>query len=604
MTRVSQRYVIDGKDNTAKARKSAEKGFFDLDKSVQSLSASLKGGATVAATFVGVFASKALKDGLNELSNIQRQMGRISGVIQATGGAAGITAGEIREMADAIALTTLENENNVREAAAQLLTFRNITGDVFRRTIDLSADLAELGFGSIQRSSVQLAKALEDPVRGLGRLRLVGVSFTKTQEDIIKGFAENNQLVEAQTEILDVLASQVENVAEAANVGLAGALDTAGQRYRQFTSVLAETTVYSTAVDAVNKFSDALVFFRQLIAPTTDEIVADLEEKLARTRAAIEGGKGFIFGGSLYEDAVKRAQEVSEALFLAKQARDAERDSIRLAREEMEKEAAARKEEADEANKVVEQEKEKLKLAKETADAKKAFLSGLEKESKTLVRDVNSLAKEAEFYARIGDETIEIREHLARISELQDLGVLPITQAEQAAAMYAEQLRQVTEESDKLKEKTSEITPEARNLGFTFQSAFEDAILEAKNLREVLKGLIKDLGRAVLRQFTEPAFTAVGGAVASFISGKQHGGPVMANQPYVVGERGPELFIPHTSGKIDPNVGSGVTVNQSFDFTNANPATIALLRQEAASIQENTIMSLIELRQSGALPNF
>jgi hypothetical protein len=34
---------------------------------------------------------------------------------------------------------------------------------------------------------------------------------------------------------------------------------------------------------------------------------------------------------------------------------------------------------------------------------------------------------------------------------------------------------------------------------------------------------------------------------------RQHGGPVSAMQPYIVGERGPELFVPHASGTVVPN---------------------------------------------------
>lgn len=38
---------------------------------------------------------------------------------------------------------------------------------------------------------------------------------------------------------------------------------------------------------------------------------------------------------------------------------------------------------------------------------------------------------------------------------------------------------------------------------------------------------------------------------------RQHGGPVSAYQSYLVGERGPELFLPATSGRIIPNGGFG-----------------------------------------------
>ena len=41
------------------------------------------------------------------------------------------------------------------------------------------------------------------------------------------------------------------------------------------------------------------------------------------------------------------------------------------------------------------------------------------------------------------------------------------------------------------------------------------------------------------------------------LEGRQHGGPVRAGRPYMVGERGPELFVPSRSGRIDPNVSSG-----------------------------------------------
>ena len=36
---------------------------------------------------------------------------------------------------------------------------------------------------------------------------------------------------------------------------------------------------------------------------------------------------------------------------------------------------------------------------------------------------------------------------------------------------------------------------------------------------------------------------------------RQHGGPVGAGKPYIVGERGPELFVPNQSGRIEPNSG-------------------------------------------------
>jgi hypothetical protein len=54
---------------------------------------------------------------------------------------------------------------------------------------------------------------------------------------------------------------------------------------------------------------------------------------------------------------------------------------------------------------------------------------------------------------------------------------------------------------------------------------------------------------------------AIGGALG-FGGGRAMGGPVSAGTAYVVGERGPELFVPRGSGTIVPNgAGRGTTIN-------------------------------------------
>ena len=61
-----------------------------------------------------------------------------------------------------------------------------------------------------------------------------------------------------------------------------------------------------------------------------------------------------------------------------------------------------------------------------------------------------------------------------------------------------------------------------------------------------------------------PVTQAIGGAIDNvFGGGRANGGPVSSGTSYVVGERGPELFVPNTSGKIIPNGGSsgGSTIN-------------------------------------------
>jgi lambda family phage tail tape measure protein len=57
-----------------------------------------------------------------------------------------------------------------------------------------------------------------------------------------------------------------------------------------------------------------------------------------------------------------------------------------------------------------------------------------------------------------------------------------------------------------------------------------------------------------------------------YLAGRADGGPVMGNSPYLVGERGPELFVPNRSGTIVPTnqlanaMGGGQTINYNGPF--------------------------------------
>jgi len=138
----------------------------------------------------------------------------------------------------------------------------------------------------------------------------------------------------------------------------------------------------------------------------------------------------------------------------------------------------------------------------------------------------------------------------------------------------------------------------AEDLGLTFTSAFEDAVVGGKKFSEVLRGLEQDILRIVTRKLvTEPLgnavsglFSGAGNSVSSFFASifggaKARGGPVMGGVPYLVGEQGPELFRPNTSGVILPNGAGGsrtisITVNQSFS-PGTSRATVAQAAADA-----------------------
>jgi len=81
--------------------------------------------------------------------------------------------------------------------------------------------------------------------------------------------------------------------------------------------------------------------------------------------------------------------------------------------------------------------------------------------------------------------------------------------------------------------------------GKAFEDALVDAILTGKSSFEDFRNILREtFARAIVQKFiTEPIFGLF----------KAQGGPVSAGQPYIVGEKGPELFMPGASGTIIPN---------------------------------------------------
>jgi hypothetical protein len=103
----------------------------------------------------------------------------------------------------------------------------------------------------------------------------------------------------------------------------------------------------------------------------------------------------------------------------------------------------------------------------------------------------------------------------------------------------------VAEETQRRGERTGQF---ANQLGLSFSSAFEDAILTGKSFSDVLKGLEQDIARIIIRSaVTAPLANAIGGGVQSLMGAisfggpRADGGPVSGGMAYLVGERGPEI---------------------------------------------------------------
>lgn len=67
------------------------------------------------------------------------------------------------------------------------------------------------------------------------------------------------------------------------------------------------------------------------------------------------------------------------------------------------------------------------------------------------------------------------------------------------------------------------------------------------------RSVIADLAKMIIKAQLFQAIQATLGMFGFKIPGLATGGPANANQPYVVGEKGPELFVPKSAGTVIPN---------------------------------------------------
>lgn len=165
----------------------------------------------------------------------------------------------------------------------------------------------------------------------------------------------------------------------------------------------------------------------------------------------------------------------------------------------------------------------------------------------------------------------------------------------------------------------------ARDLGLTFESAFEDAIVRGEKLRGVLGGIAQDIARIIVRQtVTNPLANLIMGGLSSALGGlfggspagdirgpggsttvpfggpRALGGPVEAGSAYLVGERGPELFMPATSGRIVPNGAGSPVVNQTIQISVGVSQTVrAELAALMPAIKRQTVEAVADARMRG-----
>lgn len=262
-----------------------------------------------------------------------------------------------------------------------------------------------------------------------------------------------------------------------------------------------------------------------------------------------------------------------------------------------------------------EQGREYAKLAFAAARAEQEYrkISATMTEGKALREDLRTAQE------RYNDE-------MERLGELLKAGAIDQETYGRAAKRAQEELAEATKKNSDF----------AKDLGLTFESAFENAIVSGKGFRDVLKGIEQDLARIVIRKaVTEPLGNAVGEFVGGIdfgglfgggggaeytptsaligsgqIKGFADGGDPPVGVPSLVGERGPELFVPKVPGTIIPNhklgaMQSGAVTKNVFncDLRGADAEAVrrleALVARVNGSIERRAVAAVADAARRG-----
>jgi phage-related minor tail protein len=109
--------------------------------------------------------------------------------------------------------------------------------------------------------------------------------------------------------------------------------------------------------------------------------------------------------------------------------------------------------------------------------------------------------------------------------------------------------------------------------------------------KDFARSVIQDLLAMIIKA---QIFKAIQGTMGMFgfsLPGLAEGGPAKANQPYIVGERGPELFVPKSAGTVIPN-DQLMNNNSNAPITASAPVTNNYITNNISAIDSKSVAQL------------
>lgn len=168
----------------------------------------LAGFAVLASATASIGGARFLQGAIQDAVELARAEASLAAQVQAVGAESGVTDGSLARLAGTVQNTQAIFSGTVKQAEALLLTFREVKNeagagnDVFNRTIGVSAALSNVFGRDLTTVTLQLGRALENPLTGMQALQRSGVTLSQQLRTQIREFAQQGDLLSAQKALL------------------------------------------------------------------------------------------------------------------------------------------------------------------------------------------------------------------------------------------------------------------------------------------------------------------------------------------------------------------------------------------------------------------
>lgn len=200
----------------------------------------------------------ALKDGTLDAEAYNSQLAIARVTLENMGDTAGITTGQMEELAASFQARLAIDDADVITAATTLARFGVATEENLEPAIELAADLGTTLGTDVTGGAEFLAKALENPERAFRRLRAQGLQFDEETQAQILSMREAGDVAGAQALTMDLLTGKIGGVTQAS-------VDSTALLGAAFTDL--KQTVGAGLIGAIDKVTPSLLAVFESIAP-------------------------------------------------------------------------------------------------------------------------------------------------------------------------------------------------------------------------------------------------------------------------------------------------------------------------------------------------